>query len=539
MLRSITSKSKHYLSRRDFVVIALILLWTAEVFAVQEATLIEYNYYKFYQPALHRIVRLSLDLLGCGLLVLILPRALLALVFVADLVFSGIVLAFQGYSGHALSATMVMSTAGEGTSVTSAGVSMLPWWMSLLALGCVIKLFLAHRLGKVPTRSFALRGNKGLRIAVAYCAIIGVTNLYKPFRLLLGWESVGGIGSVYGYTPTWTAEYFLLDNEAILDRALERATIKSNRLSGVEADFPVGKRIVMVQVESLDYEATNFKIDGRLVSPNIHALAKTSMSYVIRSPKKTGSCDADFTVLMGRLPSLDMPNYKIRGYPFAESLVHDFQTMGYRSSAVHNVTGDFFNRRNAFNKIGFDEIIFMEEMVEKEGLPDDPWATPDLEMLEWAGDRVRDTEEKQFSILITATSHIPFLFTPKEKRVFFPESDDAISGYLDSIHYVDEGVGALIKRLPKGTIVIIYGDHTAGVSSTELGYEHKKFEGIGLVPFIVHQVGSDISGLQKTKESGLAFSGELTLLDMVSYTRDVVGRANQTDLPPAETKSLE
>jgi hypothetical protein len=540
MLRSIISQSKHYLSRRDFVVIALVVLWAAEVFAVQEATLVEYNYYKVDQPALHRIVRLSLNLLGCGLLVLLLPRAVLALVFAADLVFSGVLLAFEGYSGHALSATMVLSTAGEGTSVTAAGFSMLPWWMGILVVGFAVKVFLSYRLGKVPSRRFSLRWPKALRMALVYCAIMGVTNIYKPFTLLLGWESVGGVGSVYGYTPTWAAEFILLDNDEILARALKRSAVASNRLEGLEPPFPVGKRIVLVQVESLDYEATQFKVDGRLVAPNIHALAETSMSYVIRSPKKTGSCDADFTVLMGGMPSLDMPNYKIQGYPFAESFISDFNAMGYRTTAIHNVTGDFFNRRKAYTEIGFDELIFMEEMVDNEGLPDDDWATPDLDMLAWSGDRIRDSEDKQFSILITATSHIPFLFTPADKREFFPSSDDPTSAYLDSIHYVDEGVGALIERLPKGTVVIVYGDHTAGVSSKAMGYEHKKFEGIGLVPFIIHQVGEDISGLQKSNASDLATSGELTLLDMATYMHRVIEQANRAEAvpPPSPVPSL-
>ncbi len=527
MLRSITAQSKHYLKRRDVVVIALVVLWAAEVFAVQEATLVEYNYYAIYQPALHRIVRLSLNLLGCGLLVLLLPRAALALVFAADLVWSAVLLAFTGYAGHALSATMVMSTAGEGASVTSAGFSMLPWWTGILVFGFAVKVFLSYRLGKVPSRSFARRWPRAFRMALVYVVIMGVMQIYKPFTLLLGWESVGGVGSLYGYVPTWTAEYILLDNEEILARALKRSSEGSNRLEGVEPGFPVDKRIVLVQVESLDYEAVNFKVDGRPVAPHISEMAKTSMSYVIRSPKKVGSCDADFTVLMGGLPSLDMPNYKIQGYPFGESFIHDFNAMGYRTTAIHNVTGDFFNRRNAYAEIGFDELIFMEEMVKSEGLPDDDWATPDLDMLAWAGDRVRDSDEKQLSILITATSHIPFLFTPADKRVFFPSSDDPTSAYLDSIHYVDEGVGAMLERLPKGTIVILYGDHTAGVSSKTLGYEHKKYEGVGIVPFLIHQVGEDISGLQKTAGTSLATSGELTLLDMATYIHSVIADANR------------
>ena len=156
--------------------------------------------------------------------------------------------------------------------------------------------------------------------------LVALLNLYKPFTLLLGWETVGGIGSLYGYTPTWAAEVLLLDNEKILARAIERANTRSNLLgAGVEADFPASDRLVFLQVESLDAAALSHDIDGRAVTPELRKLAATSMTYNIRSEKKTGSCDADFTALMCSLPSLDMPNYKIQGFPYERSFIKELQ----------------------------------------------------------------------------------------------------------------------------------------------------------------------------------------------------------------------
>ena len=96
--------------------------------------------------------------------------------------------------------------------------------------------------------------------------------------------------------------------------------------------------------------------------------------------------------------------------------------------------------------------------------------------------------------------------------------------YLDSIHYVDQSIGKYIEALPQGTIVVIYGDHGAHADGESLGYKNAEYEGVALVPFLIHQVGGDLSSLQKTRGAELATSGELTLLDMVLFIYDVVGR---------------
>ncbi len=100
-----------------------------------------------------------------------------------------------------------------------------------------------------------------------------------------------------------------------------------------------------------------------------------------------------------------------------------------------------------------------------------------------------------------------------------------VPSYLDSIHYVDSAIGAFVDALPSGTIVVIYGDHGAYVGSQEYGYENRKYDGVPLVPFLIHQAGGDLSALQHTQGQELATSGELTLLDMMTYIHGVTRRS--------------
>lgn len=502
----------------NWLFVGLIVLWATELFVVQELTLEEHHYYRAYQPLLHQVIRGALDVLACVMMVLVLPRLMLAAAFAFALVFYGVVLAYHAYADKALTATMMSSTASEGATVTDAGLSLLPGWFWILLVTFVIKLAMLHAQGWRHREPWTRRWRSAAVALLLYVGIINVAQLYKPFTLLGKWETVGGIGSVYGYAPTWIAEAILLDNERILERALDRARTERDLLTPVEAPLPMHERVIFLQVESLDLAAIDFRIDGREVTPRLNALRDTSMFYAVQSVKMTGSADADFTALMGKLPSIDVPNYKILGFPYDDSLVHRLNARGVETLAIHNVTGDFFNRRESFGEIGFDEVVFLEELERDAKLQRSDWAVLDHEMLDYAAHRVAADGAAQLMLVITATSHVPFNYTPHDRRVFFPDSEDRSEAYFDAMHYVDASIGAFIAALPEGTTVVVYGDHSSNVTNEQLGYAQIERDGAGLVPLFLHNVGEDLSQLQRTgRNDGLAVSGDVTLLDAMTY----------------------
>jgi hypothetical protein len=82
---------------------------------------------------------------------------------------------------------------------------------------------------------------------------------------------------------------------------------------------------------------------------------------------------------------------------------------------------------------------------------------------------------------------------------------------------VDASIGAFVDTLPEGTLVLIYGDHWSKMRDSDLGYDHTVIDGFGLVPVMVHVVGSDISPLQRTRGTEIALDGRLTLLDIFTW----------------------
>ena len=491
--------------------LVLVLLCAAEAWMVQARTLMAPQAQGGMDPIVDRVLRFGFDLLAFGALAGILPRPLLALAFVGNAAFYVFVIVYHDYFQQPLSLLVVLNQRREGAQVTDAGFALLRPW-HLLFLGSLgFKLLLLFGLADAAPRL-----NTGLICLGLYLlAIIVVNRVYKPLAKIATWETVGGLGAVYGYLPAWAAEYACIDNEALLKRALARATERSDQLTPVETPAPIAERLVFLQVESLDWAVLDFRIRGQEVTPELNRYARRAMTFAVQADKRTGSLDADFTMLMGRPPSADVPTYKIQGYPYGGSLIERLREMGFATTAVHGVSGEFFSRRPAYDRMGFDRLIFREEFEHLAGAPVAGWSVPDDELLQFAAMDFSAQTGRQFQLAITATSHIPFHNYDRSLARFFPGSANIPESYFDVMHYVDRAVGRFLEALPQETTVVLYGDHTSKVENPALGYRQAMWNDVGLVPFMVLETGRDLSRLQRTGDA--ARDGHLTLLDAVAW----------------------
>lgn len=489
----------------------LILICALEAWLVQAKTLLAPQAQGGMDPIIDQVLRFGLNLLAFGALNGVLPRPLLLIAFLANALFYVFVLVYHDYFQQPLSILVILNQRREGALVTDAGFALLRSW-HLVFLGSLgLKLLLLY---SAPDSTPSLRA--GVICAGLYLlAVLIVNRVYKPLAKIATWETVGGLGAVYGYLPAWAAEYACIDSKALLVRALARAKEKSDELTPIETPAPIADRLVFLQVESLDWSILNFQIKGQEVTPELNRLARRGMTYAVQADKRTGSLDADFTMLMGRAPSADVPTYKIQGYPYAGSLVERLREMSFNTVAVHGVSGEFFSRRPAFEEMGFDRLIFREEFEHLAAAPVSGWSVPDEELLQFAAMDFSAQTGRQFQLAITATSHIPFHNYDRQLARFFPGSASIAENYFDVIHYVDRAVGRYIEALPQETTVVLYGDHISKVEHEGLGYRQALFEGVGLVPFMVLETGRDLSRLQRTGEN--ARDGHFTLLDAVAW----------------------
>jgi phosphoglycerol transferase MdoB-like AlkP superfamily enzyme len=232
-----------------------------------------------------------------------------------------------------------------------------------------------------------------------------------------------------------------------------------------------------------------------------------------------GSADADFAFLGRREPSRHILNYEIKTFPYNDSLPHKLNEHGYQSYSFHNNNRLYFNRYYAFQKMGFTEINFIEEMKEKYNLQmsrsNIGWNTVHDDVLfRIVSENVCAEQEKSFFFVITLFGHVPF--TAITETDIFPNPTTLTHYYVNSVHVLDKQFRALYESLPAGTMVIVYGDHSSNINSKE--YTSRHSDG-NYTPCIISIVGESIASRQKTDPT-FALSGQLSLVDIANYLQN-------------------
>jgi phosphoglycerol transferase MdoB-like AlkP superfamily enzyme len=234
-----------------------------------------------------------------------------------------------------------------------------------------------------------------------------------------------------------------------------------------------------------------------------------------------GSSDADFSFLASREPSQHILNYKISSFPYNDALPHYLNEYGYKTSSFHNNNGYFFYRLSAFQKMGIQNINFVDDFEKKYGLSiiHDSLCTriDDKEMFNILSQEVKAEKEKSFFFAITLNTHAPYEIV--KEREIYPNPSGLFQPYLNSIHYVDRVLGEFYKSLPEGTLVIIYGDHTTSLETPD--YKARSEDGKEYVPVFISIVGESIADKQKTDKS-FALGGTLSLVDISNYLRSLI-----------------
>ena len=263
-------------------------------------------------------------------------------------------------------------------------------------------------------------------------------------------------------------------------------------------------------------EVLRHEIDGQPVMPFLQELAQKAMSYTVSAIHTNSSADADFVALTAKAPSPDVVTYKILGYDYSNTLPKVASDAGFHTVGLHGTSGAFFNRRYAFENIGFDQILFQEELEEVlgrkysdrpiEGLDDNTVLQYSLGLIH------KSSNIRNLHFIITLTSHGPFeQLEPSETRPF-RNPNGLLENYINSMNYVDTSLRNYVDGLPDNTTLVIYGDH-AGPDLGSTSMPDKS----DTVPFLIYSKGQDLSRLQQLRSDDISANAELTLLGGIRY----------------------
>ncbi|MDR3198300.1 MAG: LTA synthase family protein [Planctomycetaceae bacterium] len=509
---------RSYEKRRMIGAGIIVLLWTFMLLHIQgESCCCSYAHGWVLQKFLFRAV---LNLLFTLSLTLVLPRLAVFLLILLNAVCGLGLIIYAGYFHETMSVLSLFADFREGIAVVEAVLSEIPVVSAFLFLIIVIVCGVLLWFKNTPPFSFLRRlAGAGFCFAV-YLAMIGaLAQSYDlSFTILIHEKETGDLTAAYGYLPVWTAELVLKNETTLRNDALMQP--QSDLLFPLETPLEIPRQIVIVQIETLDFTIIDRKLNNHIVTPFLNELKTKSFFYKVNTFHYHGSADADFAFLARREPCRHLLNYKIKTFPYENSLPHHFNEHGYRTYSFHNGNRLYFNRYTAFQKMGFTNINFIEELTKKYSLQTEriySWdAVRDDVLFRIVSETVRAENGKSFFFVITLLGHAPF--TEVTENGIFPNPATPLERYANTVHVTDKQIRSFYESLPDGTMVVVYGDHSSNIAAAE--YTSRSSDG-NFVPCMVSVTGKSLAGRQKTAEH-FALSGQLSLADIANYLRQCV-----------------
>ena len=508
----------------------LIVVWTLALTVSQHFSIPAEGNVRGMEP-LGRFV-LSFFLLSS--IVLLFPRSVVLAALIASLFFQWGTLYYHSYIGSAPEIMVLLNNVTDAAEVGDAVWTLIPWhYLLFLVPVLLLQVFLLYR-HTPPPALYRWRIKTALCCMVAYGALLGA------FFARTGQSpSMEARCARFGFLPTFTQDvvFRFTQLEKLKEQALANEAKRSFGLQSEYQEFAF-KNIVVLQVETLDNAVMDYQVNGKTVVPFLNALRESSLSYRMMARKRYCSAGADFEMLNG-IPPLDgFFNYRVPDLSYNTSLPRFFSEQGYETFCFHGVRGSMFNRRTAFTAMQFDHLIFREEIVEavRDGkyslhgeFPEEQhaehmnaaWLRDDVVLSTVLQEIHSPSERDRFFFVITATSHAPFPtkhISNADKLI--PNERSQQDRFLNSIHIVDRWLRSFHENLPPGTLLILYGDHSAKFQS---GAFLSDFEGQHeFVPCLIHVVGENLAQFQKIPHR--SEENALSARDVHSYIRDITER---------------
>jgi hypothetical protein len=503
---------------------SFVAIWTVALFVVQAKTLVspQDNTPRFARWAPR--IRFLIDLCFTTAVTMFLPVWALVVVPVLIFVVHVGLVAYYQYFRRPLSALTIYHSWREGARASSHSVA-----THIRPIILVLGSLMLVRIALVLTSPGPGVGRETLwtiggLAALGYVGLLFLASWIDPLNKILTTRGIGRLGMIRGYFVTWLAEFFYLGKRQVLETAIGQRRITSDMLSPVEASIPIRRQLVIIQAESLDFNVLGDRRDGQEVTPFLNRIRERSMFFRIAAARYIGSADADFVMLNGVMPSPHIITYNIPGYLYHNTLPQFLAQFGYRTSVFHGNTGNFYNHRAAFEKMGFAEIHFEEEMVEREQLPQIAWGIEDKQVLDYSARLLHQATGNVCHFIITLTTHTPYTFLGNREREIYSSPQSIAQHYLNNMRYLDNRLRDYIGSLASATVVI-YSDHPAD-QAVAPEFTPDCRGGCEFVPCLIYDTHSDLAAIQRTRDQPLADDGSLTLLDICTYLRNQIAASN-------------
>lgn len=505
------------------------LVWAMELFWIQRLGF-EATPWTFH-PWLYQCIRGWVDLLAALSFSLLLPRLYLVPLLLLNAAALGVVGTYTAYFHRPLMPSAVWYQWREAWQLRAGMHGIVAWpVVVVVGLALVVKLILLARAG-----SCVVPGWVRWRLAGVAGAAIALPVVALQFTSLKLSPDATNSRAVYaiGYAVPWLFD--LVGSSKLADHA-ERAkpylARRYDRITPLETPISVKNHVVVVQLESIDVPALEATHQGAPVMPFLRALRNESMFFRINAFHNNGSCDMDFTATTFTQPYPAAVPYRLPGMDYPDSTPAFMKRHGFRTSVLHGNSSHFFDRGGLMERLGFDGVLFKEDLV-KRNLRESVIGIRDADLMRCILEEIQSAS-RTYVFAITLDTHAPFDYLAAGEMELFPRPSNALERYFNSARYLDRCLQELVAGLPGGTTLMVYGDHTPSLKFKTFASD--VVAGREFVGCLIYQKGSDLSRLQKTRHQGIATAGELNLLDVLSYLRHCIAAGSPSAAGHQPTK---
>ncbi|HRD33113.1 MAG TPA: LTA synthase family protein [Rhodocyclaceae bacterium] len=192
------------------------------------------------------------------------------------------------------------------------------------------------------------------------------------------------------------------------------------------------------------------------------------------------TANAEFEVLCGFPVTQDAVFFEGRLRRDVPCLPGHLATAGYRTHASHPNAASFWNRVNAYRRIGFEhywsERDFEMDDVNREFLSDESLYRQVLERIGPA----LDGPDPVFNYVLTYFGHLDYPLNERRPRVIeAPGGREYAEAYANTVYYKSRELMAFLKTLRKRdpqAVIVVFGDHLPF-----LGMNHANYTDSGLL----------------------------------------------------------
>ena len=151
-----------------------------------------------------------------------------------------------------------------------------------------------------------------------------------------------------------------------------------------------------------------------------------------------------------------------------ESIVRVLKEQGYYTTAIHPNSGGFYNRRAAYQRLGFDKTVFIEDMDNIDSYYKD--CISDMDTAEEIINQYESCNlDKKFIFAVTIESHTPYVIEKYDQNEIKLKENNLSEEQVTEIETYAQGIYNLDKTLKNLTeyfskkqeevMIVLYGDH--------------------------------------------------------------------------------